>query len=601
MFRNRQAPASRFVNACSTPGAAAMNEPGVARRPPAVDVHVELPLQDVERIRLVRVGVRLRAFERPFDRELEDGEVRQRRLHDRDAVPRRVAQELALTGAVEDAFRACGDSMSFASRDAFPARGGVGDERPVRGARRSPGAGSGTAPYVELHAHSAYSFLDGASLPEELAARAAELGYDALALTDHDGVYGSLEFAHAAKHFGVRPITGAEVTLAGGAHVTLLCETPARLREPLPHPHRRARGHARPRPGARAAAGRDDGRGRRDATPKGSSRSPAARGTGSPWSTRTPQRGSRARFPARSTSSCSARTSAATRDGTRALVELAEHARRADRRDRRRARAQPIAAHGCRTHSSRSSTARRSTAASANGAATTRQCCSRRRRCSSACRADAAARTREVADRCTFDLTQELGYRYPDFSDGVDPADRQLRAICDRAFAERYADANGLKKRARRAARRRARADRAARASRVLPAPLGGARARPRVRARGARARQPRHALPPGRGRGSSVGSIVCYLTGLSHVDPVEADLSLGRFINDEMVAVPDIDLDFPRDIREKLIVARHRALRPRARSARRDVRDLPQPRRDPRRRQGARAAVRRARNGSHA
>jgi error-prone DNA polymerase len=66
----------------------------------------------------------------------------------------------------------------------------------------------------------------------------------------------------------------------------------------------------------------------------------------------------------------------------------------------------------------------------------------------------------------------------------------------------------------------------------------------------------PRHALPPGRGRGSSVGSIVCYLTGLSHVDPVENNLSLGRFINDELVSVPDIDLDFPRDIREKLIVA---------------------------------------------
>src|SRR5437879_9637617 len=81
--------------------------------------------------------------------------------------------------------------------------------------------------YVELHAHSAYSFLDGASQPEELAARAAELGYEALSLTDHDGVYGSLEFAHAAKHFGVRPITGAEVTLEGGAHVTLLVETAA--------------------------------------------------------------------------------------------------------------------------------------------------------------------------------------------------------------------------------------------------------------------------------------------------------------------------------------------------------------------------------------
>ncbi len=81
------------------------------------------------------------------------------------------------------------------------------------------------APYVELHGHSAYSFLDGASLPEELAARAAELGYEALALTDHDGVHGSLEFAHAAKALGVRPITGAEVTLDGGAHVTLLVES----------------------------------------------------------------------------------------------------------------------------------------------------------------------------------------------------------------------------------------------------------------------------------------------------------------------------------------------------------------------------------------
>src|SRR5947207_7836980 len=79
--------------------------------------------------------------------------------------------------------------------------------------------------YVELHAHSAYSFLDGASQPEELAARAAELGYPALALTDHDGVYGSLEFAHAAKYFGVRPITGAELTLADRSHVTLLVET----------------------------------------------------------------------------------------------------------------------------------------------------------------------------------------------------------------------------------------------------------------------------------------------------------------------------------------------------------------------------------------
>jgi error-prone DNA polymerase len=62
--------------------------------------------------------------------------------------------------------------------------------------------------------------------------------------------------------------------------------------------------------------------------------------------------------------------------------------------------------------------------------------------------------------------------------------------------------------------------------------------------------------LPPGRGRGSSVSSVICYLIGLSHVDPVEANLFLGRFLNEAMGSVPDIDLDFPRDIREKLILA---------------------------------------------
>ena len=64
--------------------------------------------------------------------------------------------------------------------------------------------------------------------------------------------------------------------------------------------------------------------------------------------------------------------------------------------------------------------------------------------------------------------------------------------------------------------------------------------------------------LPPGRGRGSSVSSIVCYLTGLSHVDPIANELFLGRFLNEELTALPDIDLDFPRDIREVLIPRVH-------------------------------------------
>ena len=79
-------------------------------------------------------------------------------------------------------------------------------------------------PYVELHCHSAFSFLDGASLPDELVPTALALGYEALALTDHNSVSGSMEFAVSARALGLRPIHGAEVDLADGRHLTLLVE-----------------------------------------------------------------------------------------------------------------------------------------------------------------------------------------------------------------------------------------------------------------------------------------------------------------------------------------------------------------------------------------
>ena len=64
--------------------------------------------------------------------------------------------------------------------------------------------------YVELHCHSNYSFQEGASFLEELLARAVELGYPALALTDHDNLCGAMEFSRIANSIGVKPITGAE-------------------------------------------------------------------------------------------------------------------------------------------------------------------------------------------------------------------------------------------------------------------------------------------------------------------------------------------------------------------------------------------------------
>ncbi|MGI9053437.1 MAG: error-prone DNA polymerase, partial [Ilumatobacteraceae bacterium] len=71
-------------------------------------------------------------------------------------------------------------------------------------------------PYAELHCHSNFSFLDGASHPEELATEAARLGLDALALTDHDGFYGIVRFAEAARAVGLPTVFGAEITLTAG-------------------------------------------------------------------------------------------------------------------------------------------------------------------------------------------------------------------------------------------------------------------------------------------------------------------------------------------------------------------------------------------------
>jgi error-prone DNA polymerase len=410
--------------------------------------------------------------------------------------------------------------------------------------------------YVELHAHSAYSFLDGASHPEELAARAAELGYEALALTDHDGVCGSLEFAHAAKAFGVRPITGAEVTLTGGSHMTLLVETPAGYAN-LCRLLTAAHAGTRPKEGA-------------EPLPPALDPSLLAElNEGLVCLSGCARHGLGVRDPRRSAELARAF------GRERFFVELQRPYERGDARRNARLRdlAESLGVETVATGDAHAHDARRALLQDALVAIrhrTSLEGAEPQRRGNHECvllapneaaerfpdDLGAVARTRELAERLEFDLTQELGYRYPDFSDRDEPAVAQLAAVCDRAFEERYGGANGHKRRVRQ------RLDEEL----ALIGELGLAGffllhwevlELAREVAREVRGRDsPRHSLPPGRGRGSSVGSLVCYLTGLSHVDPVAADLSLGRFLNRELDAVPDIDLDFPRDIREKLIVA---------------------------------------------
>ncbi|MGK2928173.1 MAG: error-prone DNA polymerase, partial [Acidimicrobiales bacterium] len=96
----------------------------------------------------------------------------------------------------------------------------------------------GTIPYAELHCHSNFSFLDGASHPETLAEEAARLGLEALALTDHDGFYGVVRFAEAARAVGLPTVFGAELSLEltqpqngvpdpEGSHLVVLARGPA--------------------------------------------------------------------------------------------------------------------------------------------------------------------------------------------------------------------------------------------------------------------------------------------------------------------------------------------------------------------------------------
>src|SRR5512132_3523729 len=81
---------------------------------------------------------------------------------------------------------------------------------------RPPASLQQTRPYAELRAASAFSFLDGSSLPEDLVEEAANRGLPAVALIDTNGVYGAPRFYKAAQQAGIKALVGAEVTVAGG-------------------------------------------------------------------------------------------------------------------------------------------------------------------------------------------------------------------------------------------------------------------------------------------------------------------------------------------------------------------------------------------------
>jgi len=405
--------------------------------------------------------------------------------------------------------------------------------------------------YVELHCHSAFSFLDGASLPDELVAAACELGYGALALTDHNSVSGSMEFAVAAQALGLRAIHGAEIDLDDGRHLTLLVES-ATGWSSLCRILTCAHAHTRERPGP-------------PSQPFVSLETVLENASGLLCLSGCALRG------VHDEASLRRLLDAFGPDGLR--VELQRPFLQGDRARNRRLKrlAQqlgvPCVATG-NVHAHARSRAPLQDALVAVRLHMTLDASEPERRgnfshvlTSPAAMVarfpehpDAVAETARLADRLRFDLRSDLGYRYPGAED--EQAMRQLTELCrtrleDRYTGHRRASASG-------------RLQEELRIIESLGLPgffllhhdmLELAR-EVALEVRGPDSA--RALLPPGRGRGSSVSSIVCYLTGLSHVDPIANELLIGRFLNEELTSLPDIDLDFPRDIREKLIPRVH-------------------------------------------
>lgn len=425
-------------------------------------------------------------------------------------------------------------------------------------------------PYVELHCHSGFSFLDGASHPEELVLRAVELGYPALALTDHNGLYGSMEFAQAARRAGIQPITGAEITLRecfpgaqteppDGHHVTVLAETPqgyANLCRLLTEAHM---GSERSDPRLPLPSLLELSEGLILLT--GCRKSPVAAALESSVA---------------EAEELTHRLVSAFGPGS-VFVELQDNAVKGDRARNKglgrlagRLGLGVVATGNVHYHRAERhrlqdvlvSIRNRTTLDGAHGARRANrlfhlpEAWEMRHRFQS--RPEALTNTLLVAERCAaFDLTQDLGYEFPDFEGSErGAAIENLAAICLAKISELYDDGSP----AMRDAEERLHTELCLVDLHGLAGfflvyrdimDLAGQVAR-EIRGDSPRARA---GLPPGRGRGSSVSSIICYLIGLSHIDPVKNNLFLGRFLNEALRSVPDIDLDFPRDIREELIL----------------------------------------------
>ncbi len=420
------------------------------------------------------------------------------------------------------------------------------------------------AEYVELHCHSNFSFQEGASTIEELINRAHELEYPALALTDHDNLSGALRFARKAKRLNLHPITGVEISLvrAGAdvpSHLTLVAETSIGYKNlcnllslSVTQSNRRE-----PRLDVGFLPQHADG----IIALSGCAHGPISQ--------------------ALDAGNWEEAIALAKRYldwfGDRFYLEVQQNLVRGDSRrikglvtlsrklgiplvatnnahyhvqDRHRLQDCLVAVRHRKTleesHRERRANAEFYLKPAEQMAILFREL------------PEAVENTLAIAERCRFDITLDLTYRFPEYP--VPPGDSQighLEALCREAVKRRYgAITPKIEERLREEMRRIERHNLAGLLlmyheiigiAREVQIDLG--LVDPSI---------PLESAPPGRGRGSSVAMLVGYLLGLSHIDPLKYDLGLDRFLPEDLVSVPDIDLDFPRNIREELIKRVH-------------------------------------------
>ena len=416
--------------------------------------------------------------------------------------------------------------------------------------------------YAELHCHTNYSFQEGASSVGDLLVRAERLGYRALAITDHDNLCGSMEFAQAAVDLDLNAIIGAEVTLQDGSHLTLLAES--------------QRGYANL--SRLISYGYTDGD-RRDPGLQLARIAENAEGILLLTGCRNSRLSNLVESGDLSGAETQLRTYMDWCGVDSVFIELQQNLVQGDTRRNRRLvdlanklGADVVATNNVHYHIQERHRLQDALVAISHNKSLEETHRERRPNGHFYLKSpaemvdlfdgcpEAIENTLRIAERCGgFNLTRDLGYHFPDYAapQGHTPQ-TYLRDLCYKAAHRKYniIDSRVVKRLEREL-------------DLVEKNGLAGffliyhdiilMACQIMIDLGLSDPERPLENRLPGRGRGSSVAMLIGYLIGLSHIDPLEFDLSLERFLNDDMDGtVPDIDLDFPRNVREELMKRIH-------------------------------------------